>query len=522
MKKQILSLLLAVSILMGGITFAAAEFTDVAESDYFYPAVQWGAEAGITYGVDEEHFDPEGEVTRAQVVTFLWSMAGQPEPAATETFSDVEAGSWYETAVKWAVENEITEGTGDNMFSPDVICDRAMCITLLYRLMGCPFDGMDLTADVELDENSTMEDFGFYLIKEMVKGIREQGLFSDVPEESYFEYPVFWGLMNGIITEANSGITAENMLFRSADPCVRGEMISFLYQTKLLEDAKNAPITYESGPVVLPIPKKYYDEELISFYVYGVTDEEYLDEDFEEENVIVVYEKASQDAAEAMDEDTEGAGELCRIVRVTEDKLHSLLSGDMSGIKVFAKDTYGKYYLFCTPTDVRIVRQTNEELSDAMEQWSELNEWARGELCNEILSNSSELIPVNFTNTELDMYLARIAYDKYTDYTISSAEFGELNPGNVDTKPYVERLLGGTFVELEDIGAPEGEYITLNFPKDEVRFDFFIANKNLVREVHGESETIYKRGFNNSEGGINNTDIIQEWYYALAEKAGKK
>ena len=73
-----------------------------------------------------------------------------------------------------------------------------------------------------------------------------------------------------------------------------------------MEDAAKAPVTYESGPVVLPIPKKYYDEELVSFYVYGVTDEEYLDEDFEEEDVIVAYEKASQDAAEAMGEDAEG------------------------------------------------------------------------------------------------------------------------------------------------------------------------------------------------------------------------
>ncbi len=524
MKKllKIYSLFLAVALFISTTAFAEehAAFADVNASDYFYTAVNWGVEAGITYGVDEEHFAPEGEVTRAQVVTFLWRMAGQPAPTVSETFKDVESGSWYETAVAWAVENEITEGTGDNMFSPDVICDRAMCITLLYRLMDRPFDGIDLTADVELDENSTMEDFSFSMIQGMVKGIREQGLFSDVPEESYFEFPVFWGLLNGIITEANSGITEENMLFRSADPCVRGEMISFLYQTKLLEDAANAPITYECEPVVFPIPKKYYDEELLSFFVYGITDEEYLDEDFEEETVLVVYEQASQEAAEAMDEDTEGAGELLRIVRVTEDKLHSLLSGDMSGIKVFAKDAYGKYYLFCTPTDVRIVRQTNEELNDGMEQWSELNEWVRGELCNEILSNSSELIPINYTNTLLDIYLARIAYDNYTDYTISTTEFGELKPQKVDAKPYIEKLLEGTFVEVQDMEAPNGEYVVLNFPKDEVRFDFFIANKNIVREIRGEYETIYKRGL---EGGEEeNTDIMQEWYYALAEEAGKK
>lgn len=168
---------------------------------------------------------------------------------------------------------------------------------------------------------------------------------------------------------------------------------------------------------------------------------------------------------------------------------------------------------------MRIVRQTNEELNDGMEQWSELNEWARGELCNEILSYSSELIPVSFANTELDMYLARIAYDNYTDYTISTTEFGELKPQKVDAKPYIEKLLDGTFVEIEDIEAPDGEYIVLNFPKDEVRFDFFTANKNLVREVRGDYETFYKRGLEDSE---NNTDTMQEWYYAVAEKLGKK
>lgn len=400
MKKQIFSLLLAVCVFMGSAALAETKFADVAESDYFYAAVNWGVEAGITYGIDEEHFNPEGEVTRAQAVTFLWRMQGEPEPVSAKTFSDVEAGSWYETAVAWAVENGITAGTGDNMFSPDVICDRAMCITLLYRIMDCPFDGIDLNADVELNENSTMEDFAFYMIREMVKSIREQGMFSDVPEESYFELPVFWGLMNGIITEENSGITEENVLFRGADPCVRGEMISFLYQAKLLEDMANAPICYESGPVVLPVPKKYYDEELISLVLYGVTDEEYIDEDFEEENVIVVSEKESQDVAETMGEDTDGAGELFRIVRVSEDKLRSLMTGDMSGIKVFAKDEYGKYYLFCTPTDVRYIRETNEAMDEDIDQWNELNDWANGGLIEEILDRSSGLTAV--TDTEFD------------------------------------------------------------------------------------------------------------------------
>ena len=94
----------AVCLSMAAIAVAAdtTEFTDVEAGSWYEPAVQWGIEAGITNGVGENRFDPRGEVTRAQVVTFLWRMVGEPTPAVTETFTDVEAGSWYEPAVQWA------------------------------------------------------------------------------------------------------------------------------------------------------------------------------------------------------------------------------------------------------------------------------------------------------------------------------------------------------------------------------------------------------------------------------------
>ena len=517
MKKlfKIYSFLLAFLILISTTALAAknTEFTDVNETDYFYTAVQWGVESDITYGADENTFNPQGEVTRAQVVTFLWRMAGQPEPAATETFADVEAGSWYETAVQWAVENKITNGTGDNMFSPDVICDRAMCITLLYRLMDSPFDGIDLTADIELNENSTMEDLGFSMVREMVKSIRESGMLADVPEDSYFELPVFWGMLNGIITEANSGITEENTLFRSADPCVRGEMISFLYQAKLLDDLKNAPAEVYFDKNVLPIPQEYW--ERLYYYYYGSEDEE-----TGEELLLVVSEKASIEAAEAMgEEETEGIGELFRIIRVSENRLHELLCGDMSGIQIFAKDEEGKYYLFCTPTDVRYMRETNEKMDEDIAQWTELNEWVHGELINEILDRNSNLTTVSYTNTMLDIYLARIAYGKDVKYNVSTTEYGPLEPGKFDGTKYAEYLLEGNFVEVENTEAPDGEYVVLNFPDEGVRYDFFVADENLVREVRGDYETIYKRVF---DGNVTNTEAMQSWYYAIAEQVGKK
>ena len=517
MKKlsKIFAIFVAACMSMASIPVSAEtkDFADVNEADYFYDAVKWGLEEGITYGVDEEHFDPQGEVNRAQVVTFLWRMAGEQTPTVSETFTDVEAGSWYETAVQWAVENEITAGTGDGMFSPYTVCDRAMCITLLYRLMDSPFDAVDLEAETELNENSTMEEYGFAMIREMVKSIREAEMLADVPEGAYFELPVFWGLLNGIITEANSGITEENTLFRSTDPCVRGEMISFLYQTKLLNDLKNAPVETYFDENVLPIPQEYF--ERLYFYYYGVSDEE---ED--EELLMIVSEKASVEAAEAMgEEDTEGEGELFRIVRVSEGRLHELLCSDMSGIQAFAKDEEGRYYLFCTPTDVRYVRETTEKMNEDIDQWTELNEWAHGELINEILQKNSNLTPVNFTNTELDMYLARIAYDNYTDYTISTTEFGELKSKKVDGRSYAEQLLGGSFVRVDYAESPPEGYVTLKFPDESVSYDFFNADQNLVRERRDSYTTFYRRAI---DSNVTNTEVMQEWYDALAKQAGKK
>ena len=102
------ALILAASMFVSATAYAATGFTDVAETDYFSPAVEWGVNEGITTGTDDTHFEPDLEVSRAQMVTFLWRKAGMPTPTTKETFSDVPEGSWYETAVQWAVENDIT------------------------------------------------------------------------------------------------------------------------------------------------------------------------------------------------------------------------------------------------------------------------------------------------------------------------------------------------------------------------------------------------------------------------------
>lgn len=109
-------------------------FYDVPNGAYFYEAVKWAVENGITTGVGNDLFAPEQPCTRAQIVTFLWRAAGSPEPKGTAAgMTDVVSGSYYEKAVAWAIENGITTGTTTSTFSPDATCTRAQIVTFLYR-----------------------------------------------------------------------------------------------------------------------------------------------------------------------------------------------------------------------------------------------------------------------------------------------------------------------------------------------------------------------------------------------------
>lgn len=110
-------------------------FTDVHYGDYFYQAVLWAVENGITMGTSATTFSPDATVTRAQVVTFLWRANGQPA-AWNSGFTDVSADAYYAKAVAWAVQNGITTGIGFGVFSPDAACTRAQIVTFLYRYLG--------------------------------------------------------------------------------------------------------------------------------------------------------------------------------------------------------------------------------------------------------------------------------------------------------------------------------------------------------------------------------------------------
>ena len=128
-------------------------FVDVATGSYYKDAVDWAVENGITKGTDDIHFSPDGICTRAQAVTFLWRTAGSPKPETrTMPFTDVPVGSYYYDAVLWAVENGITKGTSDTTFSPNMTCTRAQIVAFLWRSEKSPAAG---TANPFADVKST-------------------------------------------------------------------------------------------------------------------------------------------------------------------------------------------------------------------------------------------------------------------------------------------------------------------------------------------------------------------------------
>ncbi len=119
----------------------STKFVDVADDVYYADAVRWAVEHNpqITNGVDSTHFAPNRDCTRAQMVTFLWRAAGEPKPESTRNpFTDVKKGAYYYDAVLWAVEQGITTGTGKTTFSPDAVVTRAQTVTFLWRMEGEP------------------------------------------------------------------------------------------------------------------------------------------------------------------------------------------------------------------------------------------------------------------------------------------------------------------------------------------------------------------------------------------------
>ena len=143
-------------------------FVDVATGSYYEDAVDWAVENGITKGTDDTHFSPDGICTRAQAVTFLWRTAGSPaSKTSAMPFTDVPVGSYYYDAVLWAVENGITKGTSDTTFSPDATCSRAQIVTFLWRSQKSPAVG-SLNPFTDVSANAYYTDAVLWAVEENI------------------------------------------------------------------------------------------------------------------------------------------------------------------------------------------------------------------------------------------------------------------------------------------------------------------------------------------------------------------
>ena len=114
----------------------AGKFTDVKAGSYYEKAVVWAIEQGITEGTSATTFSPDMICTRGQIVTFMWRNAGSPITTYLMQMKDVQSDKYYTEAVRWALSEKITEGTSETTFSPNANCNRAQVVTFLYRQMG--------------------------------------------------------------------------------------------------------------------------------------------------------------------------------------------------------------------------------------------------------------------------------------------------------------------------------------------------------------------------------------------------
>ena len=222
MKRLISMFLVLVSLFLLAVPASASEtraaplpFVDVKEGDYYYSAVRWAVNSGITAGTDKTHFSPNAICTRAQVATFVWRSFGSPKPkTAKNPFVDVKKSDYFYEAVLWCVEKKITTGTAPNRFSPAEYCTRGQVAVFLFRAAVALGDW----TDEELAENRTALMHWILEIPRM--------RFKDVSFSAYYGQAVYalenWGLVTGVSDHPH--------LFKPNRVCTRAEVITMVYR----------------------------------------------------------------------------------------------------------------------------------------------------------------------------------------------------------------------------------------------------------------------------------------------------
>ena len=229
--KRFISLVMTLALLLAfaPAAYAAGNFIDVAERDWYYAPINWAVNRGITGGIGDNMFGPNYECTREQVVTFLWADAGKPEPTSNDSpFVDVTEADWFFKPVMWAVEKGITGGITATEFGAGQPCTRGQVVTFLWAAAGKPY--------VETCETG----------------------FIDVSWDDWFFVPVNWALDEGITNGIGGG------MFGAFYPCTRAQIATFLYAASE-EYVQPAPVHSELYIEGLSVEDviEYFDEVVL-------------------------------------------------------------------------------------------------------------------------------------------------------------------------------------------------------------------------------------------------------------------
>lgn len=266
--------------------------------------------------------------------------------------------------------------------------------------------------------------------------------------------------------------------------------------------------TYTSQGYTLSVPNEYTD-----LLIIDTTATEGRGSTF-----FSVREKASVEAAKKLfPGENAGGGFLFGIGLLNESDFKTALCGDMSGADVFAKDENGFYYIKYHPTDVQLIRESDYTDAD-WAQWAELGQWSVSAIDTFIAQNEG-LTPYYCTNTDLDIYLNRLAWLNEDEFTLTRPGSDDiLLPSKELSLPFLEQLLAGTFTHVDMEKAPDCEYISLTLPDAQVRFDFFLAKNgdaNYVRQIWSDGmEALYLAAYDN---GTLAGQTMLSWYIAAMQ-----
>jgi len=328
-------------VIQPGSAARSTGFTDVQSSDWFYSDVGYMVENSLMYGTSSTQFSPNKAITRGMIVTILWRIAGTPDVNSefgnqNSEFKDVDAGTWYTDAVKWAASNGIVSGYGDGTFGPNDNITREQFAMMLYRYEHVsgriPVSVADYPAFADGDKISGYATFS-------VNALVRQGIINGKAGNLFDP--------QGMATRAESAAMLARFL--TAAPAF---------------DLTDAAI-YNSDGLQIALPNAYLDKLIIDAEPVTNYDGSVV--------LITVTEKQSAEAAIKDTGSADGMGWLFSIVRYDPAQYQATIGLDNSGMTFFAKDD-NYYYCYVTASDVRLYREGGELTADAMAEWQLLND----------------------------------------------------------------------------------------------------------------------------------------------------